>query len=68
MVRLNRFSCTYDAKLWEVGKDRGAWRPTVHGVTKGSYDLATEQQLGEMSVQILYQFLIGLFVFFIIEL
>lgn len=34
MMRLNIFSCTYDAKLWEVVKDRGAWASTVHGVTK----------------------------------
>ena len=22
------------SKLWEIGKDREAWRATVHGVTK----------------------------------
>ena len=30
------------------------------GSQRVGYDLATEQQLGEMSVEILYQFLIGL--------
>ena len=24
--------------------DRGAWRPTVHGVSRGGHDLVTKQQ------------------------
>ena len=29
---------------WRIPMDRGAWRATVHGVTKESYNLATKQQ------------------------
>ena len=32
------------SKLQESVKDRGAWRASVHGVTKSRHDLATEQQ------------------------
>ena len=31
-------------KLWEVVRDREAWRATVRGVAKNWNDLATEQQ------------------------
>ena len=31
-------------KLWEMVRDRKAWRAAVHGVTKSSHDWATEQQ------------------------
>ena len=31
------------SKLWEIQKDRGAWRAIVHGVTV-RHDLAIEQQ------------------------
>ena len=31
-------------KLWEVVKDRTAWRAAVHGVTKIQTDLVTKQQ------------------------
>ena len=32
------------SKLWEIVKDRGAWRATVRGVKRVRQDLATEQQ------------------------
>ena len=32
------------SKFWEIVKDREAWFAAVQGVTKSSYDLATEQQ------------------------
>ena len=32
------------SKFWEIVKDRGAWRATVHVVTRVGHDLATEQQ------------------------
>ena len=35
------------SKLWEIVKDREAWRAAVHGITKIEHDLATEQQLEE---------------------
>ena len=38
------------SKLWEIVKDREAWRAVVHGVTKRHY-LATEQQHEEHLVQ-----------------
>ena len=31
-------------KLWEIVKDREAWRSAVHVVEKGEYYLVTEQQ------------------------
>ena len=32
------------SKLWEIVKDRGAWRAVVHGVPKVRHSLATGQQ------------------------
>ena len=32
------------SKLWEMVKDREAWRAAVHGVTKRGTRLETEQQ------------------------
>ena len=32
------------SKLWEIVKDRGAWRAAVHGWQRVGYDLAAEQQ------------------------
>ena len=32
------------SRLWEMVKDREAWRALVHGVAKSRRDLATEQQ------------------------
>ena len=34
------------SKLWEMVKNREAWRPAVYGVTKNWHDWATEQQPG----------------------
>ena len=31
------------SKLWEVMKDRGAWRASVHGVTKVRHGLGSKQ-------------------------
>ena len=31
------------SKLWEIVKNREAWRPEVHGVKKIGHDLVTEQ-------------------------
>ena len=36
------------SKLWEIGKDRGAWLAADHGSHRFIHDLATEQQ--EVSV------------------
>ena len=39
--RMRRFASITDSmdvnlsKLWEIVKDRGAWRDAIHGVTKG---------------------------------
>ena len=32
------------SKLWEIVKDRGAWRFAVHGVQRVRHDLETEHQ------------------------
>ena len=32
------------SKLWEMVKDREAWRAATHGVTKSQIRLVTEQQ------------------------
>ena len=37
-----------DSELWEIVKDRGAWRAAVHGLQRVRHDLATEQQTGDV--------------------
>ena len=34
------------SKLWEIEKDREAWRAAVHGWQRVGHDLVTEEQLG----------------------
>ena len=32
------------SKLWEIVKNRGAWRALVHGLQRVKHNLATERQ------------------------
>ena len=36
------------SKLWEMVKDKEAWRSVVHGVTKSQKQLSDEQLLGSL--------------------
>ena len=38
------------SKLWEIVKDRGAWRASVCGVKKVEHDLAIEQQQWNLGI------------------
>ena len=39
------------SKLLEIGKDREAWRATVHGLQRVEHDLATEQQQCDINIR-----------------
>ena len=41
------------SKLWELVKDREAWRAAIHGVAKSRHDWATELNWTDYSFKIL---------------